>query len=178
MRSVLIPRFGFGRELDEVFSSMFASPAISHWLPSVESYAKDGKLEIRVDLPGVDPKEVEISLDGGQLVIRGERKSEREEENGYRQLRAAFHGAARHRRREGSCPLRERRARAVAGASRGGQAEAHHGSDRAGREREEGGLTEQSSRRRFRSRAGGASPSALFLPARDSGHGGFVTTFI
>jgi HSP20 family protein len=87
MRSVLIPRFGFGRELDEVFSSMFASPAISHWLPSVESYAKDGKLEIRVDLPGVDPKEVEISLDGGQLVIRGERKSEREEENGYREVR-------------------------------------------------------------------------------------------
>ena len=87
MRSVMIPRFGFGRELDEVFSSMFGSPTSSHWLPSVESYAKDGKLEIRLDLPGVDPKEVEISLDGSQLVIRGERKSEREAENGYRETR-------------------------------------------------------------------------------------------
>ncbi len=87
MKNVLIPRFGFGQELDEVFSSLFDGPTSRHWLPSVESYAKDGKLEIRVDLPGVDPKEVDISLDGPQLVIRGERKSEREEENGYREVR-------------------------------------------------------------------------------------------
>jgi len=87
MKNPLIPRFGFGRELDEVFSSLFDGPASRHWMPSVESYAKDGKLEIRVDLPGVDPKEVEISLDGPQLVIRGERKSEQKEENGYREVR-------------------------------------------------------------------------------------------
>ena len=66
MRSLLIPDFDFGREFDELFSSMFSSPARDSWLPSVESHAKDGKVELRMDLPGVDPKEVEISLDGSQ----------------------------------------------------------------------------------------------------------------
>ena len=87
MRSVLIPEFGLGREIDELFSSLFSVPARDSWLPSMESYTKDGKLELRVDLPGVNPKDVEISLDGTQLVIRSERKSEREEKNGYREVR-------------------------------------------------------------------------------------------
>jgi HSP20 family protein len=84
MRSLLIP--DLAREFDELFSSMFSAPARDSRLPSVESYAKDGRLELRMDLPGVDPKDVEISLDGTQLVIRGERKSEREETNGYREM--------------------------------------------------------------------------------------------
>ena len=87
MRGALIPRFGFGREIDEVFGSIFGAPAQGHWMPSVESYAKDGKLEVRLDLPGVDPKDVEVLLDGTQLVIRGERKSERTDESGYREVR-------------------------------------------------------------------------------------------
>ena len=87
MRSVLVPRFGFGREIDEVFGSIFGAPTQGRWMPSVESYANDGKLEVRVDVPGVDPKDVEISLDGTQLVIRGERRSERTDESGYREVR-------------------------------------------------------------------------------------------
>ena len=86
MRSLIVPELDFGRELDELFSSMFSSPPWRSWLPSAESYTKDGKIELRVDLPGVDPKEVEISLDGNTLVIRGERKSEREEKNGHREV--------------------------------------------------------------------------------------------
>jgi HSP20 family protein len=87
MRSVLIPEFGLGREIDELFSSLFSVPARDSWLPSMESYTKDGNLELRVDLPGVNAKDVEISLEGTQLVIRGERKSEREEKNGYHEVR-------------------------------------------------------------------------------------------
>jgi HSP20 family protein len=87
MRRLLIPEFGFGRDIDELFSSLFSMPSHDNWLPSMESYTKDGKLELRVDLPGVNPKDVEISLEATQLVIRGERKSEREEKNGYREVR-------------------------------------------------------------------------------------------
>jgi HSP20 family protein len=87
MRSLLVPEFDFGREFDELFSSFFSTSPGERWLPAVESYAKDGKLEVRADLPGVDPKDVEVSLDGTELVIRGERKSEHSEKGGYREVR-------------------------------------------------------------------------------------------
>jgi HSP20 family protein len=48
-------------------------------LPAIESYTEDGKLTIRVDLPGVDPKDVEVTSTGDQLTIRGKRERTSEE---------------------------------------------------------------------------------------------------
>lgn len=48
-------------------------------LPAIESYVEDGKLIIRVDLPGVDPKDVEVTSTGDQVTIRGKRERTTEE---------------------------------------------------------------------------------------------------
>lgn len=48
-------------------------------LPAIESYTEDGQLTVRVDLPGVDPKDVEVSATGDQLTIRGKREQATEE---------------------------------------------------------------------------------------------------
>ena len=48
-------------------------------LPAIESYVEDGKLIIRVDLPGVDPKDVEVTSTGDHLTIRGKRERTTEE---------------------------------------------------------------------------------------------------
>ena len=48
------------------------------WVPTVESFVKDGSYHLRVELPGVDPADVNISLTGDQLTISGEKKSSRE----------------------------------------------------------------------------------------------------
>jgi HSP20 family protein len=94
MRNALVPRFGFGdlwhdfgREFDEMFSSIFADAPRDAWLPASETRVEDGKLHLQMDLPGVDPKEVEILLEGSELVIRGERKSSTEGKGGYRETR-------------------------------------------------------------------------------------------
>jgi HSP20 family protein len=46
--------------------------------PSVESFVRNGELILRADLPGIDPKEVELAIEGHRLVLRGERKAKEE----------------------------------------------------------------------------------------------------
>ncbi len=42
------------------------------------SFVQNGNLVVRADLPGIDPKEVEISVLGNVLTIKGERKQKKE----------------------------------------------------------------------------------------------------
>jgi HSP20 family protein len=41
----------------------------------VEARTKDGELVLRCDLPGVDPSDIDVSLEGTTLTISGERRS-------------------------------------------------------------------------------------------------------
>jgi HSP20 family protein len=48
--------------------------------PAIESHVDKDTLVIKADLPGIDPKEVSISVTGNQLTIAGERKQEEKKE--------------------------------------------------------------------------------------------------
>ncbi len=77
------------REIDALFEGVFGTRAVPEppdWAPRVETFVKDDALHVRADLPGVDPKAVEVSLDGDVLTIRGERKAEHDEA-AYREVR-------------------------------------------------------------------------------------------
>lgn len=73
------------RDLDDLFRSVFGSARLREsdhaWWPAMESYTRDGTLFVRCDLPGVDPKDVEVSVVGNALTIRGERKASHESES-------------------------------------------------------------------------------------------------
>jgi HSP20 family protein len=60
-----------------------AVPLAHEFVPAVECYTKDKQLILKVELPGVDPKLVEVGVVGNMLTIKGEKKEERkiEEEN-------------------------------------------------------------------------------------------------
>jgi HSP20 family protein len=49
------------------------------WAPRVDIEEDDKQYVVRADLPGVDPKDVELSVVENTLVLRGEKKEEREE---------------------------------------------------------------------------------------------------
>ena len=49
------------------------------WLPSLDVSETKNDIVVKVELPGVDPKDIDISLSDGMLTIKGERKQEREE---------------------------------------------------------------------------------------------------
>jgi HSP20 family protein len=46
------------------------------WKPPVDIMEKDGNLILRVEVPGVDEKGIDLKLDGRVLAINGERKPE------------------------------------------------------------------------------------------------------
>jgi len=49
-------------------------------MPSMDLREKDNELCICAELPGVDPSEVDVRLDGDMLTIRGEKKAEADDD--------------------------------------------------------------------------------------------------
>lgn len=68
-----------------------SSIATAQWAPSVDIQEKTDRFVISADIPGVDPKDIDVKMENGALTIRGERKTEdRKEENGYRRVECAY----------------------------------------------------------------------------------------
>jgi HSP20 family protein len=44
------------------------------WAPLVDIYEQEGNLVLKAELPGVDPKDVDIRVENNVLMLRGERK--------------------------------------------------------------------------------------------------------
>ncbi|MEO7200063.1 MAG: Hsp20/alpha crystallin family protein [Dokdonella sp.] len=47
----------------------------SQWMPRVDIKEEEGRFVILADIPGVEPKDIEINMDKGILSIKGERSS-------------------------------------------------------------------------------------------------------
>ncbi len=61
--------------------------AVVDWVPAVDIKEEDKQFVIHADLPGVDAKDIDVTLEKGVLTIRGQRANEsREEKDGYRRV--------------------------------------------------------------------------------------------
>ena len=61
--------------------------ATSEWVPAVDIKEEDNQYLLIADIPGVDPKDIESSMEKGVLTIKGKRQSEkREESENYRRV--------------------------------------------------------------------------------------------
>ena len=59
----------------------------SNWRPAVDIKEEDNRFVILADIPGVDPKDIEITMENGVLTIRGERREDHEEDKeGFRRV--------------------------------------------------------------------------------------------
>lgn len=76
-----------------------SSSATATWIPPVDILEYDDRFQLFVDLPGVDPKAVEITLDNGVLTITGERYAQAPSENEKMMQRRAERGVGRFHRR-------------------------------------------------------------------------------
>ena len=89
----------FQDEIRNVFERFFSGEAAdqsnvvtSQWTPRVDIREEDTRFAIFADIPGVDPKDIEITMEKGILSIKGERKAEAAEQNGKLTRTERSHG--------------------------------------------------------------------------------------
>ena len=86
------------QEMDRLFDRVWeqegrSMPMIGEWAPPLElSETKDGYLA-RVDIPGLDPKDVKITYRDDELTIRGEKRTESERKDATWHIREREYGS-------------------------------------------------------------------------------------
>ena len=70
----------FGGDVDAQAANGDASTSSDtavNWVPSVDVFEQTDSFVVRADLPGIEPKDIQITADKGVLTVTGERKLER-----------------------------------------------------------------------------------------------------
>lgn len=70
------------REMEEMFGRPLRWPwgdGERGWAPAVDLIDQKEEIVLRADLPGLDEKDIEVTVQDGTLTIRGQRKEEKEE---------------------------------------------------------------------------------------------------
>ncbi len=63
----------------------------SPWAPAVDILETENDIVLRVDLPGVNPKDVDISVQNNTLTLKGERKFESDvKEDNFRRVERVY----------------------------------------------------------------------------------------
>jgi HSP20 family protein len=74
-------------EMDRIWEDFLGSrrralrPMTGEWVPAVDISDTADKVMVKVEAPGMDAKNIQISLSGDILTIRGEKKAEKEEKD-------------------------------------------------------------------------------------------------
>jgi len=64
---------------------------LKSWAPAVDIHETEHELIVKADLPGVDPKDLDIRVENNLLTIRGERKFEKKvNEDNYLRVERAY----------------------------------------------------------------------------------------
>lgn len=69
------------KEFNQLLRSGFEGPSleVSDWQPKADIIEEEKQFVVKIDIPGVDPKNIEVSLNKNILTIKGERESEHKE---------------------------------------------------------------------------------------------------
>jgi HSP20 family protein len=68
----------FGRDLD---NWLLAEEELT-WRPSIELREKDNQFQLKIAVPGVDPKAIDIEVTPENILVKAETREEREEKKG------------------------------------------------------------------------------------------------
>jgi HSP20 family protein len=77
----LSPVFGLRREIDRLFDDAFVGRGGgANWNPAVDIKETAKELRLDFELPGIKSEDVELEVENGVLIVRGQKSAERTEE--------------------------------------------------------------------------------------------------
>ena len=82
------------RDLDRLagrrFSHENGEQSVADWVLAIDIVEEKDRFVLHADVPGVDPSDIDVSMDAGVLTVSGERKTENVTENeGYKRVERA-----------------------------------------------------------------------------------------
>ncbi len=82
-RDLVDPFRALQREMDNLFGDYAKNWPMAQALraPAINVAESDGEFEVTAELPGVDQKDIKLSLEGNRLVISGEKREERKSDD-------------------------------------------------------------------------------------------------
>ncbi len=83
IRDMISMRQAMDRLLEEAFARGTETRGTGAWLLPMDAYITDDAIVIRADVPGLKPEDLEITLEGDTLSIRGEIKREEADDRKY-----------------------------------------------------------------------------------------------
>jgi HSP20 family protein len=99
-RELLTTQDRFNQLFNQTFGQAFGAEGQDLgnrvWAPPVDIYETEQNLVMKVELPGIDPKDVEVRVENQTLFIRGERKTEKDVKDGsYHRVERSYGSFAR-----------------------------------------------------------------------------------
>jgi len=94
---VLSLRDEVNRVFDEFFGRGWLAPTVEEgWAPALDVSETEDTVEVTAEVPGIDPKDIDISLTGETLTIKGEkREEEKTEEKNFTRVERRYGGFRR-----------------------------------------------------------------------------------
>jgi HSP20 family protein len=97
-RDLLTSQREYVRLLKEAFSPMSGETEVStrSWAPPVDIYETEDAIVLKAELPGIDPKDVEVRVEDNTLYLKGERNYEKDvNEQNYHRVERSYGSFAR-----------------------------------------------------------------------------------
>ena len=97
-RDLVTTQREFDRLFKEAFTPLFGEGELSTrtWAPPVDIYETENDIVLKAELPGVDPKDVEVRVEDSTLYLKGERKFEKEvKDENYHRVERSYGSFAR-----------------------------------------------------------------------------------
>ena len=81
--------------MDRFFDDFFEESSNGHFHPTMEVSETKKDIVVKAEIPGIDSKDIDLSIDHGVLTISGEKKEEKEEEDENCYLKETSYGSFR-----------------------------------------------------------------------------------